>query len=64
MTNNILVTSAGFNTINNYVSEDNRKLFKEISNGKKVLIIANAAPPDSGNYIARENVLENFLKVS
>ena len=63
MTNNILVTSAGFNTINNYVSEDNIKLFKEISNGKKVLIIANAAPPDSGNYIARENVLENFLKV-
>lgn len=61
--NNILVTSGGFNSINNYVSEENIELFKKISNGKKVLIIANAAPPESGNYIARENVKENFLKV-
>ena len=60
---NILVTSGGFNTINNYVSEENIELFKKISNGKKVLIIANAAPFESGNYIARENVKENFLKV-
>ncbi len=61
--NNLLVTSAGFNSINNYVSKDNIELFKKISNGKKVVIVANAAPPESGNYIARENVKENFLKV-
>lgn len=57
----ILVTSGGFNIVNNYVSEENIKLFKEISNGKKVLIIANAAPEGSGNYIAREDVKNNFL---
>ena len=60
---NIIVTSGGFNSINNYVSEDNIKLFTELSNNKKVLIIANAAPKSSGNFIARENVKENFLKV-
>lgn len=58
---NILVTSGGFNTINNYVSEDNIELFKKISNGKKVMIIANAAPLGTGNYVARENVRENFI---
>ena len=57
----ILITSAGFNTVNNYVSEDNIKLFTEISKGKKVLIVANAAPEGSGNFVARENVKENFL---
>lgn len=60
---NIYVTSGGFNTINNYVSANNIKLFKEISNNKKVLIVANAAPIGTGNYIARRNVLENFLNV-
>jgi peptidase E len=60
---NILVTSGGFNTINNYVSDENIELFKKIANGKKVLIIANAAPRESGNYVARENVKENFLNV-
>lgn len=59
----ILVTSGGFNIVNNYVSEENIELFKEISNGKKVLIIANAAPEGSGNYIAREDVKKNFLNV-
>lgn len=59
----ILVTSGGFNSINNYVSDENVELFKELSTGKKVIIIANAAPETSGNYIARENVKENFLKV-
>lgn len=59
----ILVTSGGFNIVNNYVSEENIKLFKEISNGKKVLIIANAAPEGTGNYIAREDVKKNFLNV-
>ena len=60
---NIFVTSGGFNTVNNYVSDENIELFKNIANGKKVLIIANAAPKESGNYIARENVKENFLNV-
>ena len=59
---NILVTSGGFNTVNNYVSESNIELFRTISSGKKVLIIANAAPEGSGNYVARENVKSNFLK--
>ena len=59
----ILLTSGGFNIVNNYVSEENIELFKEISNGKKVLIIANAAPEGSGNYIAREDVKKNFLNV-
>ena len=60
---NIYITSGGFNSINNYVSDENIKLFKEISVGKKVLILANAAPYGSGNYVARENVKENFLSV-
>lgn len=60
---NIIVTSGGFNTINNYVSEDNIKMFERVSKGKKVLVIANAAPKYSGNYIARENVKNNFLNV-
>lgn len=41
MKKNIIVTSGGFNTINNYVSEDNIKLFKELSNNKKIMILAN-----------------------
>lgn len=60
---NILVTSGGFNTINNYVSDENIELFKKISKDKKVLIIANAAPFGTGNYVARENVKDNFLNV-
>lgn len=58
---NVIVTSGGFNTINNYVSEDNIELFKKISSGKNVMIIANSAPTGTGNYIARENVKENFI---
>ena len=58
---NIILTSGGFNTINNYVSDENIEFFKKISNGKKVLIVANAAPEGSGNYVARENVKDNFL---
>lgn len=61
--NNILITSGGFNTVNNYVSDENINLFKEISNGKRVIIVANAAPYGTGNYVASENVKENFLKV-
>ena len=57
----IIVTSSGFNTINNYVKEENIKLYSEISKDKKVLIVANAAPEGTGNYIARENVKDNFL---
>ncbi len=60
---NIILTSSGFNDINNYVSNEMKELFLAISKGRKVLIIANAAPEGSGNYIARDNVKENFLKV-
>ncbi len=60
---NILITSGGFNDINNYVSDSNKELFERISKGKKVLILANAAPEGTGNYVARENVKENFLNV-
>ena len=60
---NIIVTSGGFNIINNYVSEENIEYFKKISFGKKVLIIANAAPIGSVNYVAREDVRKNFLSV-
>lgn len=60
---NILITSAGFNDINNYVSDNNKELFERISKGKKVLILANAAPEGTGNYVARENVKNNFLNV-
>ena len=60
---NIIITSGGFNTVNNYVSDENIELFRKIASGKKVLIIANAAPVGSGNYIARENVRDNFLSV-
>lgn len=63
MKDNIIITSGGFNTINNYVSEDNIKLFKKIASGKKVVIISNAATFGSGNYKARENVKENFDRV-
>ena len=61
MENNILITSGGFNTINNYVSEENINLFTKISVSKKVMILANAAPVGTGNYKARENVKSNFL---
>ena len=60
---NVFVTSGGFNTINNYVSEENINLFKEVAYNKKVLVIANAAPEGTGNFIARENVRDNFLNV-
>ncbi len=60
---NIVLTSSGFNDINNYVSEKMKELFKEIAYKKKVMILSNAAPFGSGNYIARENVKDNFLKI-
>ena len=63
MSQNIVVTSGGFNTINNYVSEENIKLFEKISKNKKVMIISNAAPEGTGNYKARKNVRANFLGV-
>ncbi len=61
--NNILLTSSGFNDVNNYVSDEMKSIFTDISRGKKVMILANAAPVGSGNYVARNNVRENFLKV-
>lgn len=60
---NILLTSGGFNSVNNYVSDENRELFKKIAYKKKIVIIANAAPEGTGNFIARENVKQNFLSV-
>ena len=60
---NILITSSGFNDINNFVSDNNKELFERISKDKNVLILANAAPEGTGNYIARENVRDNFFNV-
>lgn len=60
---NIVLTSSGFNDINNYVSDEIKQLFKTISNNKKIAVIANAAPDGTGNYAARENVKNNFLSV-
>lgn len=60
---NVVLSSSGFNDINNFVSDENRQLFARIANGKKVMVLANAAPSTSGNYVARENVAENFKKV-
>lgn len=60
---NIILTSGGFNDLFNFVSEDNVKLFKKISNGKKVLIISNAAPEGTGNYPSIEKIKQNFLSI-
>lgn len=60
---NIILTSSGYNDINNYVSEEIIELFKSISKNKNIMILANAAPEGSGNYIARENVKNNFLHI-
>lgn len=60
---NILVTSSGFNDINNFVSDEMKKLYKNISKDKKVMILSNAAPEGTGNFIARKNVKENFLSI-
>lgn len=60
---NMILTSSGYNDVNNYVSEDMIKLFKSISRNKKIMIISNAAPEGTGNYIARENVKSNFLNI-
>ena len=59
---NILLTASGFNDINNYVSDEMRAVFSDISLNKKVMILANAAPVGSGNFIARDNVKDNFYK--
>lgn len=58
---NLILTASGFNDINNYVSDEMKKLFAGISKDKKIMILANAAPEGTGNYIARDNVKENFL---
>lgn len=60
--NNIILTASGYNDINNFVSEEMKELFCEISENKKVMILANAAPEGTGNYKARGNVRDNFLK--
>ena len=63
MKHNILVTSGGFNTINNFVSEENIEVFRNIAENKRVMVLANAAPEGTGNYIARKNVKDNFISV-
>jgi Peptidase E len=60
---NMVITSSGFNDINNYVSDNMKELYKGIACNKKVMILSNAAPHGNGNYVARENVKENFLKI-
>lgn len=60
---NLILTSSGFNDINNYVPEDIKNVYKEISKDKKVMILANAAPIGDGNYNARECVKNNFLSI-
>ena len=60
---NMILTSSGYNDVNNYVSEDIISLFKSISKNKNIMIISNAAPKGTGNYIARENVKNNFLNI-
>ncbi len=59
---NIVLSSSGFNDVNNFVSEKIKTLFQQIVQNKRVMILANAAPKGTGNYIARDNVKENFLK--
>lgn len=60
---NILLTSGGFNDLYNEVSKANIELFTEVAKGKKVMILANAAPEGTGNFPARERVKQNFLKI-
>lgn len=60
---NIVLTSSGFNDVNNFVSKKMKDLFNQISPNKKVMILSNAAPKGTGNYIARDHVKNNFLKV-
>src|SRR5574344_1082277 len=59
---NIVLSSSGYNDINNFVSEKSKKLFAQIAKNKKIMILANAAPANSVNYVARKNVAENFIK--
>jgi len=60
---NIILTSGGFNDAHNFVSNESKALFKRITQGKNVMILANAAPEGTGNFDARENVKKNFLQV-
>ncbi len=63
MNNNIILTSSGFNDINNFVSVEMKVLFRSIAFNKKVMVLSNATPQGSGNYVARDNVRDNFLNV-
>lgn len=58
---NLILTSSGFNDVHNYIPEDMKNLYKEISKDKKIMILANAAPMGDGNYNARGCVKNNFL---
>lgn len=57
---NIILTANGFNNNGNRSGEI-EKLFKEISKGKKVLLIGNAAK--TTNINSRKDVKENFEKI-
>lgn len=57
--NNIIITSNGFSNAS-YRSDEINELFKKVANGKKVLIIANAANKSSSNFIQRRSVKKNF----
>lgn len=59
---NIILTASGYNDINNYVSNEMKALFRKIASNKNIMVLANAAPYGTGNYKARENVKENFLR--
>ena len=60
---NLILSSSGFNNLKNEVSPEAIDLFKVISQNKKILILANAAPVGDGNYDARISVQQNFLNI-
>lgn len=60
---NIVITSAGFNDLFNFVSTEIIELFRALSVRKKVLIISNAAPEGTGNFPSLAKIRENFLNV-
>lgn len=58
---NIMITSNGF--LNGTRTKQIDEIYKQIATNKKILFVANAAPKESGNYIARTVVKENFEKI-
>lgn len=60
---NIVLTSSGFNDLYNFVSKQNKDFLHSITKNKKVMVLSNAAPEGTGNFIARECVRKNFVGV-